>query len=522
MDTNLSLTHQIGQRMMAGFDGPYLDEKFIELVKTWKVGNVILFAWNMTSKEQVLELCREIQELVLRETGRPAFIAVDQEGGAVSRLPGDATRVPGAMAIASTGNPENAYAAGRLTARELRALGINFNLAPVLDVNSNDQNPVIGVRSYGEKPETVARFAIPMMKGLDAGGTLSCGKHFPGHGDTNTDSHLALPLVDKTREELRAIELAPFQAAIQAGIPAIMTSHIVFPQFDAERPATMSRTILTDLLRGEMGFQGLVMTDCLEMKAVQHSFGTVPGTVEAIKAGVDLVLISHSSSVAAAAAEAIRDAYLAGEIDAAEWEQSLARIAELKADYLSRPTEDPSIVGCASHQEENRKLLARTLTPVRLPGGNFPSLGERPHFLGCKAFRPTLVSNLADDPLTFPVYMAEKLGGNATATVTPSNPTEEEIADIVARTTVASCIVVGTYNGHLYPGQLELVRRLADGSVPVIAVALRNPYDLKDLDPAIWSLAAYEYSEQAFDAIVDVLQGKETADGKPTVTLLTV
>ncbi|MFC4600155.1 beta-N-acetylhexosaminidase [Cohnella hongkongensis] len=518
MDENVSLTRQIGQRMMAGFDGPRLDDAFVDLVKTHKVGNVILFKWNITGKEQLNKLCEEIQQLVMRETGRPAFIAIDQEGGAVSRLSEDATCVPGAMAIAATGDPENAYQAGRLTGLELRALGVNFNLAPVLDVNSNDANPVIGVRSYGEKPETVIRYALPMMRGLEDSGTLSCGKHFPGHGDTSVDSHLALPVVDKTMDELRSVELAPFQAAIDAGLPAVMTSHIVFPQVDAGTPATLSRRILTGLLREEMGFDGLIMTDCLEMKAIQHSVGTVRGTVEAIQAGADLVLVSHTASLAAEAAEAIRRALESGEIDRAEWERSLERIAALKADYLSRPAPELSIVGSEAHTRENRKLLERTLTPIRVPGGRFPDLGSRPRHLGCPVFRATRVSNLDDDPLTFPAFMAEKLGGSAEAT--PSNPTEEDIAAIVERAADASGIVIGTYNGHLYPGQIELVNRLASLGVPVVAVALRNPYDLRLLNPNVWSLAAYEYTAKAFDAVAAVLRGEAEAAGKPTVTVL--
>ncbi|MEF2243748.1 beta-N-acetylhexosaminidase [Paenibacillus sp. IITD108] len=518
MNTNSSLIYQVGQRMMAGFDGPYLDEAFIQLIKKWKIGNVILFAWNITGKEQLRELCRDIQKLVQEETGRPAFIAIDQEGGAVSRLPGDATRIPGAMAIAATGNPDNAYAAGRMTAEELLALGVNFNLAPVLDVNSNDANPVIGVRSYGEKPETVIQYALPMMRGLDAGGVLSCAKHFPGHGDTSVDSHLALPTVDKSVDELWENELVPFQAAAKAGIPAVMSSHILFPKLDAKQPATLSRSILTDLLRKEMGYEGLIMTDCMEMKAIQHTVGTVQGTVDAIKAGADMVLISHTASVAEASAIAIREALEAGEIDAAEWEQSLARISALKDNYLDRPVPDYAIVGCESNMEANFKLLQETLTPIRVPGGKFPELGDNPYFLGCPAFRATMVSNRDDDPFSFPVYMAEKLGG--TALVSSSDPAAEEIAELVKQASQASCIVVGTYNGHLYKGQLELVNSLAAGSAPVVAVALRNPYDLRHLNPTVWSLAAYEYTDQVFDAVANVLQGKAAATGKPTVTVL--
>ncbi len=211
----------------------------------------------------------------------------------VTRLTDDATNMPGAMAIAATGNPENAYTAGRITAAELQALGIDFDLAPVMDVNSNPQNPVIGVRSYADNPETVARFALRMMQGLLDGGVLCAAKHFPGHGDTSLDSHLSLPTVDKSLAALEAVELVPFKAAISAGIPAIMTSHILFPQLEKDTlPATMSRAIITGLLKESLGFKGLVISDCMEMAAIKQFYGTVEGTIAALVAGVDLVFIS--------------------------------------------------------------------------------------------------------------------------------------------------------------------------------------------------------------------------------------
>jgi len=516
--TSMPLQHQIGQRMMVGFDGPELSEDVIRLIREYKIGNIILFSWNITSKGQMMDLCRQIQELVLKETGLPAFIAIDQEGGAVSRLPSDATRIPGAMALAATGDPDCALEAGRITGRELRTLGANFNLAPVLDVNSNDDNPVIGVRSYGSEPETVVRFALAMMRGLKEGGVLSCGKHFPGHGDTSVDSHLALPTVDKSLEELRRTELVPFQAAIDAGIPAIMSSHILFPQLDPDVPATMSRRILTDLLKGEMGFSGLVLTDCLEMKAIRHSFGTVHGALSALKAGADLVLISHTASLAEEAAQAIYDAWNAGEFDAAEWNESLEKIAKLKWTYGTLPAADPEVIGCNAHRDTNMALLKRTISPVNVPGGRLPELGARPHFVGCPAFRATLVSSVKADEVTFPEYMAARLQGRAT--VSAPNPTEEDIAAVVRETSGATSIVVGTYNGHLHPGQIALVNALAKTGVPVIAVALRNPYDLKMLDRSVYSLAAYEYTDQLFDALVEVLQGKAVPGGKVPVDVM--
>ena len=285
---------QIGQRLVTGFPGTELTEDFRRMVREYKISNVILFRENITDCAQLKQLCGEIQALVRRETGHGAFITADQEGGLVTRLPGDAVNVPGAMAIAATGDPENAYRAGLLTGRELRALGVNFDLAPSVDVNSNPENPVIGARSYGDTPQEVSRYANRMIRGLLDGGVLCSAKHFPGHGDTDTDSHLALPCVDKSMEELERTELLPFREAVRAGVPAVMTTHILFPQLEPEHlPATMSRRIMTGLLREQMGFDGLIVSDCMEMRAIKDHFGTVNGVVAAMAAGVDLVFISR-------------------------------------------------------------------------------------------------------------------------------------------------------------------------------------------------------------------------------------
>ncbi len=213
----MTLERMTGQRLVVGFPGYEIPKELRELVREYYVGNIILFAENIRDNAQLKRLCGELQELVREATGLPAFITIDQEGGVVSRLGADAAVVPSAMCVSATGEPRNAYLAGLITGRELSALGVNFDLAPVMDVNSNPHNPVIGVRSYGDAPETVSRYGVEMIRGLTEGGVLSCAKHFPGHGDTALDSHLSLPRVDKTLEELESCELAPFRAAIEAG-----------------------------------------------------------------------------------------------------------------------------------------------------------------------------------------------------------------------------------------------------------------------------------------------------------------
>jgi beta-N-acetylhexosaminidase len=229
---DMTIKQMLGQKLVFGFHGETLSEEFKQLIREYKVGNVILFLRNVKSAEQLRRLCGEIQELILAETGYPAFIVIDQEGGMVTRLPTDAVNVPGAMAISATENAENARIAAGITIRQLRGLGVNFNMAPVLDVNSNPANPVIGVRSIGDDPQKVAEFGEAAVRAYENTGVYCCGKHFPGHGDTNVDSHLGLPRIEKTIEELEAAELIPFRRCIEAGIPAIMSSHILFPNIE--------------------------------------------------------------------------------------------------------------------------------------------------------------------------------------------------------------------------------------------------------------------------------------------------
>ena len=372
----MDLREQIGQRLVTGFPGTELTEDFRRMVREYKISNVILFRENITDCAQLKQLCGEIQALVRRETGHGAFITADQEGGLVTRLPGDAVNVPGAMAIAATGDPENAYRAGLLTGRELRALGVNFDLAPSVDVNSNPENPVIGARSYGDTPQEVSRYANRMIRGLLDGGVLCSAKHFPGHGDTDTDSHLALPCVDKSMEELERTELLPFREAVRAGVPAVMTTHILFPQLEPEHlPATMSRRIMTGLLREQMGFDGLIVSDCMEMRAIKDHFGTVNGVVAAMAAGVDLVFISHDTLLSGQAARAAEQAVAEGRLSAAEMQASVQRILALKEKWVDGMPEAASIL--MRHAGRTRRCCKRPSQRCTAPQAGGPHWGAR-------------------------------------------------------------------------------------------------------------------------------------------------
>ena len=507
----MSLREIIGQHLVCGFAKPELDDQFREAVRTHKIANVILFAHNIVSKEQLYALTAEIQALVKAECGTTALIGVDQEGGMITRLSPDCTNVPGAMAIAASGKGENAYEAGFLTATELRALGVNVDFAPSVDVNSNPNNPVIGVRSYGDSAETVISYSTRMIEGLQQGGVMATAKHFPGHGDTHLDTHVALPVVEGDRAHLDE-HLAPFKAAIETGVQAVMSSHILFPSLEREQlPATMSRAIITGLLKEELGFRGLVFTDCLEMDAIARHYGTVEGCVAALAAGIDLACISHHVELGVAAVEAVEAAIEAGRIDLGELKASTAKILDAKAMLESLERPPFSAVDSPAHRAANLRLHRESITLAH----DVPfTLGDRPIFIGPRLFRTTNTAKGADES-TFSRLMGEQF--NAPYIICPDNPDEEEIDEIVRQAAGASSVVAATYNGHLNRGQIELVNRFAGGDV--ICIALRNPYDLALIDRRIRTIACYSFTPVMADVLAQLLTGEFIAEGTLPITL---
>ncbi len=509
---------KIGQRLAAGFPGTKMSDAFVRLVKEHKIGNVILFKENVAGMAQLMRLCGNIQNLVFSETGHPAFIAIDQEGGPVSRLPADATIFPSAMAIAATGKTHNAYDAGVITGRELAALGVNFNLAPVMDINSNPQNPVIGVRSYGDTPDTAGAYGTQTIRGLLDAGILCAAKHFPGHGDTAADSHVGLPCVDKSLQELLACELKSFKDAIAAGVPAVMTSHILFPQLEKEKvPATMSRRIVTGLLKEKLGFSGLVLSDCMMMNAVAGHYGTVAGSLMAAQAGVDLIFISHSVQLAGETAGAMLRALGEGRLDAGEMESSVEKILQYKQNLQSPNVPPREAVGCEAHREAAARMMAEAVTEVNVPPSGRPPLGSAPLFLGCLPFRLNNAMNPEDSLIHFSGFMAHALGGEWR--LTSADPDDSEIGEVAAEARGHTCLVLGTQNGHLRKGQLHMAQALAQTGIPVICIALLNPYDLAGLPENIYSLAVYSYDLLSLRAVAGVLSGRGKAPGRLPVKL---
>ena len=501
----MDIRYAVGQRIMAGFPGTEIDEEFRALIHDYKIGNVILFRRNVESRAQLARLCGELKELIFSETGAQPFIAIDQEGGVVTRLSDDMINTPGGMALSAAGG-DAPYRAGYITACELSRAGVNFNLAPVLDVNSNPDNPVIGVRSFGDDPEKVLENALMFLKGTLDGGVMACGKHFPGHGDTAVDSHLGLPAVGKARAELDSCELRPFRAAIKAGIPAIMTSHVLFPQLEPERlPATMSRRILTGLLRDELGFGGIIISDCMEMQAIAKYYGTVNGAAASIAAGADLVCISHTASLARETAIRLRSELEGGVIDGREFEAALCRIEAAKRRFASAGPAPGDVEADAAEAE---RLLENSFALVH---GPLPKLGAKPFFTGCGPVRANLASSRVRETPAFAEYMASAIGGSSL--VTSDDPDSGEIARVVSAAAGSSCIAVCTCNASLKTGQLALLRELGGLNIPLMVIALRGPYDLLHLPAGAAGIAAWEYTPRVLSALVPFIKGEREFTG---------
>lgn len=498
----MDIREKIGQKLVFGFQGPEITDEFRAMVHQYRIGNVILFKHNIVSVPQLQSLCRDLQALIQGETGHPALITIDQEGGMVSRLPRDAVIVPGSMALAATGDPRRAYQAARITARQLRGVGVNFNLAPVLDVNNNPANPVIGVRSFGDQARLVAEYGAQAVQGYRDGGVLCCGKHFPGHGDTAVDSHLGLPCIDKSLDALREVELLPFRAAIAAGLPAVMSSHILFPQIEPDNvPATMSRRIMHDLLRDELGFTGLILSDCMVMNAIQVYYGTANGVIAAMKAGVDLVFVSSNAALQWESAAAALKAGEEGAFDPAELDESVNRILEAKR--LCAFTEPEP--GLAGQQEDYDTVETVTRQAITLVSGQLPRVDAQTFFCGCPDYRATQVANADPAATAFPLYMARAFGG--VGALCGSDPDDEEIARLVAQAAPCRQIVAATCNAHLYHGQSRLMAALAATGKPMTVVSLRTPYDLPLLPAGVTRIAAWDYTPAVLSALEEILRG---------------
>ncbi len=330
------IVRRVGQRFMVGFEGRTASSDVKALIRDFGVGGIVLFARNVEAPEQVADLVRELQSAARDAShDRPLLVAVDQEGGRVARLKEPWTIWPSARAVGRVGSEETARQLGQALAEELSACGIRYDFAPCVDVDTNPKNPVIGDRSFGDDPDLVGRLGVAVIRGLQENGVAACAKHFPGHGDTDSDSHLDLPAVDHSRARLEDVELRPFRMAIAAGVASVMTSHVLVREIDDARPATLSPLVLSGLLRRELGWSGPVVTDDLEMKAVAARYTPGQIAVLAALAGCDLLEFCKTHDGQVEALEALIRACESCEVPFKEAEASELRVRALKDRFLT-------------------------------------------------------------------------------------------------------------------------------------------------------------------------------------------
>lgn len=347
----MTLKEKIGQLFMLGFEGAAPSRAILRFIREFHIGGVILFKRNLKSPSQAARLTNALQRESLP---MPLLIAIDQEGGRVSRLPKGFTLFPGPAHLAGLNSTDRCYRVAEATAKELRAVGINMNLAPVLDVNTNPENPIIGDRSFGPDPALVGTLGLTMIAGYQDNRVIACGKHFPGHGDTSADSHKELPTVRQDIARLLEVEIRPFHHAIGNGLASIMTAHVAYPQLDPKEPATLSAPIVTGLLRDTLGFKGVVLTDDLEMRAIADRAGPGDAAVAAIGAGADLLLFCGNEVGQKAALGAVSRAVREKRISETRIDQSVLRILQMKEKFLLpyhpvNMTEAKVVVGSSAH-----------------------------------------------------------------------------------------------------------------------------------------------------------------------------
>ncbi|MBW5423298.1 glycoside hydrolase family 3 protein [Streptomyces sp. BG9H] len=535
-----------------------------ELIARYHLGGVIYFGWahNTRDPHQIAALSRGIQKAAAatQRVPVPVLISVDQEHGIVARIGAPATLLPGAMALGASGSHAHARDAARIAGTELRALGIHQDHAPDADVNVDPANPVIGVRSFGADPEAVAGFVTAQIEGYRSAGIASAAKHFPGHGDTTDDSHTELPHIHHTREEWDRIDAPPFRAAIAAGVDSVMTAHIVVPALDPSGdPATLSRPIVTGVLREELGFDGVIATDSLAMRGVRTKYGDDRVAVLALRAGVDQLLNPPQPQVAwEAVLQAVRD----GELTEERIDESVLRVLRMKAKVglltgLLDDEENPSAdipettgtvdavtaaVGTPAHLAAADRIAEATTTLLHNDSALLPLSPHTHRDVLVVGADPRSPSGTTGPPTSVLADTLAALGFTATALSTGTSPDGTAVEKAVAAAQGKDAVLVATYNVSTHTatardntqaanatldkattgpapaggedGQTALVAALKATGVPVVALAIRNPYDVAHLPPVDAALASYSWTDVELRAAARVIAGRVAPQGR--------
>lgn len=530
----LSLEEKVGQIFLIYFNGPVLSSALKQMIGEYHIGGIVLFArvGNIQNPTQVAQLINNAQQHAVSSSAKiPLFVAIDQEGGPVVRLPDEATLFPSNMSLAATGSEEYARAMAAVTADELRALGINMNFAPVLDVNDNPVNPVIGVRSFSSSPEMVARFGAAMVDTYWQNGIIATAKHFPGHGNTSVDSHFGLPRVDRDLAGLNNIELLPFREVVQSGADAIMTAHVLFPAVEPnpDLPATLSANVLQKVLRQQLGFEGVIFSDSMTMGALEQGYGSAKASVMALEAGVDVLAWGadqgRQPDEQRIAYRQVLNAVRGNPALQVRLDDAVRRILRLKAKYGLldwQPVDTSQIsahVGTPAHRQVADDIAQKSITLVKDDAGLIRSSVSAADRISRKTALVLPAST------AYVMSLATQLRGcmsNVQVQRVADNPSAADISRAISAAASSEQVIVVTANAFVRArnGQTRLVQALAErANERLIVVAIASPYDLLSFPQVSTYLATYSDVPASLQAVANVLCGKAKPTGRLPVDL---
>lgn len=510
-------------RILLSFDGFELSDADAEALARRAAGITLYRHLNVRSAAQIRALTDTLQAAAARVGLPPLIIAADHETGQLHALGEDATPFAGAMALGATGDELLARRIGRAIGTEMRAMGVNLAYSPVCDLATNPRNPVVGIRSFGDDPAAVAPLVAATVQGLQSAGVAATAKHFPGHGDPIGDSHHGAPVIERTADELRARELVPFQAAIGAGARLAMAGHLAVPALTGRRdlPATLAPEILRTLLRGDLGFGGLTVSDALDMGGIAGDDGTGVDVAATLAAGTDLLLCGPDPSAQARVEAALAAAMAEGRIDRRDAEAATARLADLR-NWLA-PFDQPSIdvVGGVDHRQLADELARRSITLIRDRDGLVPVARDLRRALVIEP-RPRDLTP-ADTTSTLPpgglAGEVRETHPQAESHVVEAVIPAEEIAALRERAAAADLVILGTVDALGEPSVAELANALVATGTPVIAVALRAPFDADAYSEVGTVLATYGIQAPSLAAVAAALWGDVPIIGRLPVAL---
>jgi beta-N-acetylhexosaminidase len=512
-------------RVMLAFDGEMLPDAMADRLAREPAAGVTLFRHsNVRTPGQVRELAAAVQRAAGAAEDRPALVAADQEGGQFIALGDGSTPFAGNMALGAVDDEGLTERVGRAIGLEARAMGVNVVYAPVLDIASNPANPALGVRSFGDDAAAVARHGAAMVRGLQSAGVAATVKHAPGAGEAAGDPHRELATVGASRAILDAREFVPFRAAFAAGARLAMSAHVALPAVTGsdDLPSTLARAVMTDLLRGDLGFDGVTISDALDMAGVGGGPDGVPDVVAAIRAGVDLLLCAADAAAISRIERTLVEAADRGLFDPSEVVGTERRLATLRAWLGSAgPAPGLAVVGSAEHRALAADLAVRSITLVRDPGGLLPVRWDAHRRVLAVMPRPSDLTPADTSSTVAPALGAalRRYHAEVDEVVVETEPDAATITAVRDRAVAADLAVVGTIDGHRLAGQRDLVDTVAATGIPTIAVAFRGPWDVAVYPPGVTALATYSILPGSLEALVSVLAGDAASTGRLPVAV---